>query len=65
MSLGFSKIAFACPMCADLIERGRGAFRMMGFAKGISTSIGILLIVPLSILIGIGIFLYTQRKTEK
>ena len=49
----------ACPMCSELMERGRDAFKMMRFGQGIAWSILLMLLMPL-VLIGSIAFLIVQ-----
>lgn len=42
--------AHACPMCTELIERGRDAFKNMKFAQGIALSMLLMFGMPLTII---------------
>ena len=55
--------ALACPMCSDLVERGKDAFKAFGFAKGISWSILVMISIPY-LMVG-GLFLAVRRSTRR
>lgn len=46
----FVPVAQACPMCSDLVERGKGAFETLKFGQGIGWSILLMLAVPFTML---------------
>ena len=55
----------ACPMCTNLIERGKAAFQLFNFAKGIAWSILLMMSMPF-LLIGGGVFaIYRAQKSKK
>ena len=45
--------AWACPMCSELIERGKDAVKAWGFGKGIAWSILLLLSMPMLLVGGV------------
>jgi hypothetical protein len=56
---------YACPMCADLIERGKGAFELMRFGNGISWSIYFMLSVPFLLVAIFAIMIFRTRTNQK
>ena len=64
--LAYLPSVYACPMCTELIEHGKGAFMAMRFGQGIAWSIVLLLAVPFS-MVGTMVFVIyraNQRKTS-
>lgn len=55
--------ASACPMCSDLVDRGKDALKIFRFGEGIAWSIAVMISVPY-LLIGGGIWM-VWRSTRK
>ncbi len=54
--------ALACPMCADLLERGQDALKAFRFAQGISWSISLMMLMPFLL---IGGFIWMIRREAR
>ena len=69
ITLGFlfaaSGTAFACPMCSDLLERGKDAVQAYWFAKGISSSIVLMMAMPYCLIGGMALMIYRASRKVK
>ena len=55
---------YACPMCANLLERSKDAVKMLRFSTGISWSILLMLSVPY-LIIGSAVFIIWRSNKKK
>ena len=62
MKMVLSAPLHACPMCGDILERGKDAVKAMRFSQGIGWSILVMLAVPYSI---IGTLIWTIVRAQK
>lgn len=56
--------AYACPMCGDILERGKDAVKAFRFSSGIAWSILLMLAVPY-LLVGGTIFVIWKNYQNK
>lgn len=64
----FSQELFACPMCSDLIERGKDAFAAMRFGQGIAWSMILMFGMPLLLASTLAFVIWRaeyRKKTSK
>ena len=57
-----SWIVLACPMCADLVEKGRAALEGWRFGQAVNASVVFMLIVPLGIFLSMGFWIGRLKK---
>ena len=55
-------VAYACPMCNDIVGRGKDALAAMRFGSGIGWSILLMLAVPFSM---IAVFVFTIVRRQR
>lgn len=61
----FSSVLYACPMCGDILERGKDALASLRFSKGISWSILLMLSVPYLLVGGVALMIFRAAKKAK
>ncbi len=52
----------ACPLCADVVARGKDVMQALRFGEGISWSIALMLGVPLALVLGMAFYLYRSSR---
>ncbi len=61
----WSKDCYACPMCSDLIERGKDALAAMRFGKGIAWSMGLMFAMPVLLVGGFALVILRESRKSK
>jgi hypothetical protein len=62
LMLTAASAAYACPMCADILERGKDAWKNLQFGRGIAWSILLMMSMPFVLVGGFGFALWRTAR---
>lgn len=57
----FPARVFACPFCADLVERGKSALQAVRFGEAVNSSVLLMLAVPFLLVLGFFLLLRPRK----